>query len=152
LSEVLGGGGNAVEPGPESLKELHEVGAIGRLEGGQNLVELDRGRGGGHGGLAAAVELGRARAAGANVEEEVALEEDPGPDLPLGVLVNGTPGVVHGEGDLRAVADALDPGHLADVDPRDPDGRVLADVGRVRERRLQLVRMLEGELLRPGEV
>ena len=109
--------------------------ALRLAERRQNLVELDGGRGLRDRDLAAVLELRRAGAARPHVEEEVALEEEPRPDLELGVRVDRLALLGHGERDLRGVARGLDVDDLADVDAGDPDRRGLAKRGGVLERR-----------------
>src|SRR5262249_13361205 len=60
----------------------------------------------------------------------------------VALAVGGGPGL----------ADALDALHLADVDPGDAHRRVLADVGRVLEDRMELVGILEGQGLGDRQV
>ena len=64
---------------------------------------------------AAVLELWRARAARPQVEEEVALEEEPRPDIDLGVRVDRLALLVNREGHLGGVAGRLHLGDLTDV-------------------------------------
>ena len=101
LGDVGGGGRLVGERRTEPLQRLLKPLAIGLLERGQDLVDLhcrsrlaDRDR-------VAVAELGRARAARGQVEEEVALEEQPRADLDRRVLMDRLTLVVDGEGDAR---------------------------------------------------
>ena len=162
LRGVIGGAGLVVQGLAVALEQLLQVGPVGRLQRREDLVELDRGRGLGDGDRVAVRQAVGARAAGADIEEEVALQEDARPDLHLRVAVHRLPVVVDGEGHLRvvagavagepALADALHALDLADVDAGDPDRRVLADVGRVLEDGVQLEVALERDRLGPGQV
>src|SRR5207237_4613935 len=92
------------------------------------------------------------RTARAEIEEEVALEEEPGPDHELGVGPDRPADVADGERDLVRVAVALGRDDLADVDAGDPNRRVDGDHGRVAEDRLQLVAVAgERDVLGVGE-
>ena len=120
----------------EALQHALEVLARVALQRRQDLVELHRRGRLGDLDRVAGVELGRARRARLEVDEEVALEEDARPDLGRRVLVQRQRGVVelqHQHGAVGAL-DALDGLDLADLHARDPDRRVGPD----RVRRLEL--------------
>ena len=72
---------------------------------------------------------------GLQVEEEVALEEQPRADRDLGVVVDRLALVVDGEGDLGGVAVALDAVTLPTLTPAIRTGEPTAQRGRVLERR-----------------
>ena len=153
LGRVFGGRRRRVERRAEALEQVAEVGPHRRLQRGEDLVELDRGRGVADRDRAAAVHLRRAGAAGVEFDEEVALEEDPGADLGEGVLVDRPAGAADREADLGGVAVAFDADHFADFDAGDPDGRVFGDVDAVGEGRVELVAVAgEGDVFGEGEV
>ena len=131
---------------PNSLRKICRscrTGACSEVRTWSNWTEL--------GGLVlgderAAVELGRARAARVQVDEQVALEEEARAQLHRRVLADRQGAVleVHrDDGGVLALAvrvgQVLDVGDLADVDAGDPDRALGADVLRVGEDRLELV-------------
>ncbi len=137
LGGVFGRGRFVGQRFAEALQHAAEVGAHGRLQGGEDFVELDADRGAADRDRRAAVHLRRAGAARVEFDEEVALEEDPWPDLGVGVVVDRPPVAFDGKGDVGVVAVAADFDHFADFDPGDPHRRVGRDVGAVGEGRLQ---------------
>ena len=88
------------------------------------------------------------------VDEEVPLEEDARADHRGRVLVDRLARVVERHRDLREVGalGPLDCGHLADVDPRDPHGRVEAEVVAGLEDGVELERLMPGQCLGEREV
>ncbi len=139
LRRVFGGARLAGESFAVAFEQAAEVGAHRRLQRRQHLVELNRYRGAADRDRAATVHLGRAGAARVEVDEEVALEEDPRSDLGVGVAVDRTALLFDGEGDGRGAAVAARLDHFADVDAGDPHRRIDRDIGGVGEGRLQLV-------------
>jgi hypothetical protein len=144
----------AVERAAVLLEQRLEVLARVRLERREDVVELDRRRGLRHPDRVARLERGRPRRARLQVDEEVALEEDPWPDLHRRVLVDRQPrlGDLHlddREVGVLVAADLLD---LADVHARDADGRVRPDARRRLEDRADAVALRERDVLREAEV
>src|SRR5207247_555659 len=80
-----------------------KVGPVGRPEGAEDLVELDGARGAAQRDRPSARELGPPWAAGREVQEEVALEEQPRPDRHLGVGADWPAGVGDRERNLVGV-------------------------------------------------
>ena len=112
----------------ELLQEDLQVLADRRLQRGQDLVELDRDRGLLEREHRARLELLAARGAGLQVDEQVALEEQPRAQLQGRVLVDRAGVLVELHRDHRGVetvavlvGEVLDRGHLADVHAGDPD-------------------------------
>ena len=135
-------------------EQLLEVLARARVEGPEDLVDLDRRRGLRGGDREAVIRhlgLWRPRT---QVEEQVALEEDARPHLHLRVLVDreGVLVELHRHDDRGgAVAGRLDPRDLPDVHAGDAHNLVALDRRRVREGRLELEGRAEGQVLREGE-
>ncbi len=139
LGQVFGGGRFVGERLAVALQQAAEVGADRRLQRGQHLVDLHRGRRVGDRDRSPASQFRRARAARIEFEEVVAFEEDPRPDRGEGVLVDRATGAFDGEGDGGRVAVAFGRGHLADVDAGDPHRRLDRDIERVAEGGVDLV-------------
>ena len=139
----------AVDP-----QHVLELGPGVGLKRGQDLVELDRGGRLSDADCGAVVNRGAVRRAGPQVDEEVALEEDPRADLHGGVPVDRQRLVLelHRHHGVVGVLVARDPGHLADVDAGDPHRRVLADRDRRREHALHAEPVREGDVLGEAEV
>src|SRR5581483_6837091 len=72
LAGVVGGARLVGERGAVALEKLLEVGPVRRLQRGEDLIELHRGRGVGDRNAVAAVEVAGAGAARTEIEEEVA--------------------------------------------------------------------------------
>jgi len=112
-------------------EDLEVVAGVG-LQRGQDLVQLHRRAGVLDLDRVAVAELGRARRARVDVDEEVALEEDPRTDRRGRVDVDRQALVLDFHRDHGALVDALahrlDVGDLADVDAGDPHEGVRLDV------------------------
>jgi hypothetical protein len=135
----------------ERLQVLARVG----LERGEHLPQLDRRARLLDREHAAALDLAGVGGARLELEEPVALEEQPWADLQARVAVDRQALVVDLHPDQRplaAGAGVLDRNHLAHVHARDPHGLALLDVHRAVEDRAQLVRRPERQLLGEGEV
>ena len=135
---VLRLGGLVVQAGPQPVQRLAQAGARVALQRAQHLVELHRRRRLGDGDGVAVVDGRRRGRAGRDVDEEVALQEDPRADLEGGVLVDrqALPGHVHRHHGRIGAGLALDLDDLADVHARDAHRGVLADRVRGLEDRL----------------
>jgi hypothetical protein len=152
MAHILRGRRRRIQRAAVADQQLAEIVALRLAQRVENLVELHRGRRVRDRDVVSGIELGRAGAARIEVDEEVALEEDAGPDGREGVLANRSALVLDREGDLRRVALRLDLEHLADVDAGNADRRLVADLHAVLERRGQRVAVTsEGDVLREGE-
>jgi hypothetical protein len=129
---VAGIGGEGVE----QLVELHRIGRV-----------RDRDR-------APVAQRRRARAAGRQVDVEVPLEEQPGPDLERGVGSDRLPASVDLHRQLAQVGLAIapDPRHLAHVDPPDPHRRPRPEQVRALNHGVDRVVVAEGQGLGEDEV
>jgi hypothetical protein len=111
----------AVDRFRQAVHEAREVLARAGSQRRQDLVELDRRRGLRERDRAALGEDRRGGRAGPQVDEEVALEEQPRAHLERGVAVQRQPGLLdRHRHDRRRAGPALDLLDLADLDARDP--------------------------------
>ena len=138
---------------PQPFEGLLQVGPRVALQRAQHLVELHRRRGLGERDRVAVVDGRRRRRARRDVDEEVALQEDPRADLHHGVLVDRQALVrdLHRHDGGVAAGLALDLGDLADVDAGDAHRGVLADRVRRLEDRLDPEAVRERHVLGEAE-
>jgi hypothetical protein len=143
-----------VERLAEALQRLLERRARVGLQRGQHLVELDRRRGLRHRDQPAVVELAGAGRARLEVDVEVALEEQPRPDLHRRVAVDRLAVVVDAQRDDREVGLLVAPDldDLADVDARDAHRRLRAQQVGVLDDGLDLEVVAERDRLGEAEV
>ena len=140
LRGVLRRGRLAVERGADALQERLEVAAGVGVQRVQDAIELHRARRARRRQGVAGIQHRSVRGTGVQIDVEVPLEEDPGQDPGGRVRVNRQAVRVDVHRDhrgARVAPEQLDRGHLADVDPRDPDRRGDVQLGLGREHGLE---------------
>ena len=154
LHGVVGGRRLAVERGADALQRPLQRAARVGLQRGQDLVELDRRPGLRERDQPAVGERARRRRARLQVDVEVALEEQPRPDLQRRVAVQRLAVVVDAHRDERVVGVlvALGLDDLADVHAGDPDRRVRPQQVGALDDRLDLEVVAQRDRLREPEV